>query len=698
MTILLERPDPPLDHRVGRALTPLCTCAKVSQARAIAQAAARRSPKQPEDRASREHGKCQPRSAHVFEQTISPRADAHVGTRCEPPQGTGPVVRRLNWQSGWRRASPPIVVAACSGLAFAALGLWLLDPTTLLSIDAAVKLLQARSLIDSGFRTLSIPYPAINIDPQFAFFPLKPPSVFFVNGRWEGMFPTAVALLNALPMLGGTAGVVALSAGAGAVVLALLPNLEWVAPRWLPAFLLAWGTCFWFYCVLPWEHIPAVLLTTFAWLLISRAPSKWSMLGSALSTGLAGTLRHETFLLVPGLLLVLWVCHGKRRDCAWFAVVTLIPLLAVGALDALLFNRPPAAHLAHASDVFARWAGPSVQAVRRTALPIDVRYDTVAHMFLLGRRGLAYSGTLFCAFVALARYRSSPRAHYGVLAVTLLFAVQLGMDLVLLLSRPDLFMGLLRQSPFLVFAFLPMAGGRRASTAQREALLVAIPCLIAMVATINVNGFVSYGPRFLLPLLPMLVPAAVEVLWSYRPASGERFNPIWGGGVLLMVGAVILQVGVVIPAYVGFNARERVAVATIRSAPERVLVIDSKYTVSVVEPFYLDHDVLMAAGQQAAERLAATLEKSSVPSFLLVSREPEQRLSFPSYERTSVRKFGQTVLETWAARTPKLGAVCDPRHVVSGFDKSCPELVTRNGPQPESPGATPPRAGVPDPR
>ena len=587
-------------------------------------------------------------------------------------------MRRLNWRSDWRRASPSIVVAACSGLAFAVLGLWLLDPTTLLSIDAAVKLLQARSLIDSGFRTLSIPYPAIGLDPQFAFFPLKPPSVFFVNGRWEGMFPTAVALLNALPMLGGTAGVVALSAAAGGMVLVLLPNLEWDAPRWLPAFLLAWGTCFWFYCVLPWEHIPAVLLTTLAWLLISRTPSRWSMLGSALSTGLAGTLRHETFLLVPGLLLVLWVCHGKRRDCAWFAVITLFPLLAVGALDALLFNRPPAAHLAHASDVFARWAGPSVQAVRRNALPFDVRYDVVAHMFLFGRRGFAFSGTLICTFVALARYRSSARAHYGVLAVTLLFAVQLGMDLGKLLARPDLFMGLLRQSPFLAFAFLPMAGGRRASAAQREALLIAIPFLVAMVATINVNGFVSYGPRFLLPLLPMLVPAALEVLWSYRRASGERFNPIWGGGVLLVVGAVILQVAVVIPAYVGFNTRERVAVATIRSAPERVLVIDSKYTVSVVEPFYGDHDVLMAGGQPEAERLAATLEKSSVPSFLLVSREPEQRLRFPSYERTSVRKFGQTVVETWTTRIPKLRAVCDPRHVVSGFDESCPELITRN--------------------
>jgi len=87
----------------------------------------------------------------------------------------------LNRQSWRRQPSPRIVVAACSGLAFAALGLWLLDPTTLLSIDAAVKLLQARSLIDSGFRTLSIPYPAIGLDPQFAFFPLKPPSVFLIS-------------------------------------------------------------------------------------------------------------------------------------------------------------------------------------------------------------------------------------------------------------------------------------------------------------------------------------------------------------------------------------------------------------------------------------------------------------------------------------------------------------------------------------
>ena len=121
---------------------------------------------------------------------------------------------------------------------------------------------------------------------------------------------------------------------------------------------------------------------------------------------------------------------------------------------------------------------------------------------------------------------------------------------------------------------------------HRSALLIAVVFVLGLLASLSVNGRVSYGPRFLLPILPMLVYAAGESLWSYRRRIGDAVDPVWLAGIALVAGALCLQMAVGLRAYVRFNSRERVAVHEIRSADSHVLVIDSPFTISVVEPFY----------------------------------------------------------------------------------------------------------------
>ena len=93
---------------------------------------------------------------------------------------------------------PGLLVAVLAVLGYGALGLLVLDPNTLFSVDAAVKLLQARSLLDSGLHSLSLPYPGVSLDPAFEFFPFVQPFVFRAGDTWQGVFSSGVALFNAI--------------------------------------------------------------------------------------------------------------------------------------------------------------------------------------------------------------------------------------------------------------------------------------------------------------------------------------------------------------------------------------------------------------------------------------------------------------------------------------------------------------------
>ena len=66
---------------------------------------------------------------------------------------------------------------------YALLGLYVLDPDAVYSGDIGVKYVQARALVDAGFRNLDIPYPGAFLDPAREFFPLRPPFVMESGSR-----------------------------------------------------------------------------------------------------------------------------------------------------------------------------------------------------------------------------------------------------------------------------------------------------------------------------------------------------------------------------------------------------------------------------------------------------------------------------------------------------------------------------------
>ena len=542
----------------------------------------------------------------------------------------------------------PVTVAAFATLTYSVVGLVVLDPHTLFSVDAAVKLLQARSLIETGLRSLSLPYPAASLDAAFEFFPFAPPFVFKAGNSWQGVFSSGVALFNAAWLLLGVGGVVLASAVAGGITLGVMSSLETKAPRWAVPLVLGIGTNFWFYCVLPWEHVPALALSSAAWVMLFRGTRRRTLVAAAAAFGAAVVLREESLLLLPGFLWALWVTRRDLRALAIFTLVLAAPLCLLSAADVLLFHRPPAAHLAHVSELLAGSVRGGSSLPVRDAWPVTERAETIVQQWVLGREGWSFAIVVMTLFAAATVFRRRPAAALVVLTLAMLCLVQAGQDLVAMLPHPDFLPGLLRLSPVLLFALTPPASGEAVSLVRRLGLLTSAGYVLGLLGSLSTGGGASLGPRLLLPILPMLCHAACEGLWSYRSRHASRQAwPVWQLGLLLLAGSIVMQVGVAMRAYVTFNAGERRAVTLLQSTHDDVIVIDSVFTMSVTEPVYGTKRVMMADSPSKSSQLGGLLERRAVPSFLLVSRELTQPLDFAPYRLVSAEHFPRTTIQRW---------------------------------------------------
>ena len=543
----------------------------------------------------------------------------------------------------------PVTVAAFATLIYSVVGLLVLDPHTLFSVDAAVKLLQARALVDSGLRSLALPYPAASLDPGFDFFPFIQAFVFKAGDAWQGVFSSGVAVFN-LPWLAlGVGGLVLASAVAGGITLGVMSSLETKAPRWAVPLVLGIGTSFWFYCVLPWEHVPALALSSTAWVMLFKAPGRRGLIAAALSFGAAVVLREESVLLVPGFLWALWVTRRDLRACAVFVLLLAVPLCLISAADVLVFHRPPAAHIAPVSRLVAGSVSGSTSIQVRESWSLAERAATITQDWILGRSGWPYAILFGGIVIGVGVFRGHSASVLGVLTLAMLCLVQLGQDLLVMLPHPDFPPGLLRLAPVLIFALAPVAPGQEASLVRRLELLVSAGFLLCVLGSLSMTGGASLGPRLLLPILPMLCHAACEGLWSYRSRHASRPAwPVWQLGVLLLAGSIVMQVGVAMRAYVTFNAGERRAVKLLQSTHDDVIVIDSAFTMSVTEPVYGTKRVMMAESPSKSSQLGGLLERRAVPSFLLVSRELTQPLDFAPYRLVSAEHFPRTTIQRWA--------------------------------------------------
>ena len=568
--------------------------------------------------------------------------------------------------------------AALIVVLYAVLGLVVLRPEAVYSGDIGVKYVQAQALVEHRFGSLDIPYPGQVVDPERQFFPMRPPFVMAVGGETQSIFPPASSVLQAAAVaVGGFRGMIALSIAAAAVVLfsacALAP------PRYRLAVAIAVGVGgpLWFYAVSGWEHAPAVALGTAAFACAVRPGDlvRWPWRGfdpgrqlaaraapfaAGALLGAGAALRDEVVLLMPGLLIVLWLRTRAWRPLAMAVAGVIVPLALAAAVEVWWFNRPPAAHVRHAVHIlqaaFHVTDEPNPELPVLRPMTARERYDTVVTYWLFGRgtdrQVAAFVAALLAALVIRWRWRSS----LGILAWVLAFAATAAGDLWEVVTAPKWLAGLVRVSPFVVFAILPYAAGSRDRTGDGSegerwlpaAIAVTAACyLIVAFAGVDTSGGKSLGPRLLLPLLPLVAVSSMMIVASYLRSGSLADRLVGWSGTALVAMAVAIHAAGTIPAYRYRNADDASAVIAAASSTERIVVADDMYTAQLLFPLYDRKIILLADTIDLGERLGARLAAARLSGALLVSRNPEPAIGLPPLQVERTDQHGRMVVQRW---------------------------------------------------
>jgi hypothetical protein len=544
-------------------------------------------------------------------------------------------------------------------LFYAVLGLVMLAPQAVYSGDIGVKYVQARALADRRFTSLDISYPGEFLDPSREFFPLRPPFVMVAGDTTQAIFPPVSAITQAASVaLGGFRGLILLSVLSAAIVLVgswKIAPAEYALPVILAVGL---GGPLWFYAVSGWEHAPAVALSTAAFAWAMRDPvSRWTpfLAGSLLGAG--ATLRDEVLLLVPGLLVTMWF-RGRAwpRLAAAIAGVA-VPLALAAAVEVWWFERPAAAHLRHAVH-FVQSAlhltdEPNIDVPVLKPMTPRERYDTVVVYWMFGRgtdpQVAVFAAGLLAALLVRWKWRSS----LGILIWLLAFGVTAAGDLWEVLTAPKWLAGLIRVSPFVVFAALPLAVGRRKDRigGPEEWLpivmaVAAASYLVIAYAGVDTSGGKSLGPRLLLPLLPLLAVSSIVVIASYLRSPNVIDRAVGGVGAALVAVSVAIHLGGTIPAYRQRNADDASAVLYAADAAERIVVADDMYTAQLLFPLYDRKVIFLADTVERANRLGTLLADHRFGA-LLVSRSPEPSIGLEPLKLETTDLRGRMVVQRW---------------------------------------------------
>lgn len=538
-------------------------------------------------------------------------------------------------------------------LFYAVLGFVVLLPEAVYSGDIGVKFVQARALGANHFASLAIPYPGAFLDMERAFFPMRPPFVFTLAGETQAIFSPAAAIIQAAAVsVAGIRGLTFVSIVSAAVILYAGAALAAARDRVAVLVALGLGGPLWFFAISGWEHAPGVAFGTAAFACAAKWRHPAAPWVAGLLLGAGATQRDEVVLLLPGLLLVLWFQSRSWRPLAAAAVATMLALVLAGAIDLWWFHRPPAAHLRHAVHLLQS----ALRVTKELNADVPVlqrftprqRYETVIWYWLLGYGNDPWIVAFAAGLVAALAVRWWWKTSAGLLVWLIGVAALAAIDLHEVYTAPKWLAGMLRVSPFFVFALLPAPPGRpRLDWFHAVALGTAAMFIAIAYAGVDTTGGKGLGPRLLFPLFPLLCVSAIAAVREY--VGAQRRIDRWVGwtGVTLVLMSVAIHVSGTIPAYIQRNRDDGSVVSAIAASPERVVVADDVFTAQLMFPLYYRRIIFLADNPGLGEQLGALLAREHVAQAILVSRSERPAVKLFPYTLVRTEQIGRMVLEHW---------------------------------------------------
>ncbi len=505
--------------------------------------------------------------------------------------------------------------------------------------DMGPKYVQARSFLSEGFSSLTLPYPGALLDPTEQFFPFAEPFVFrTAHGIQASSSPTS-ALVRAA--FGDIRGVTMLALLGAIVVLWLATRMAVDDEPRILSWVLGFGTCLWFYAVIPWEHAPAAALgMAGVWIGLNRQGWRWAVVAGLL-IGLGTAILEEVVLLLPGLLVASW---ASRRGLAGLAALLAGTGLVVAtslAGEVLLYGRPAGAHAIENSLELSN-------SLTSAFAQLGWRYDIVVRQWLMGSLHEWFApGLMLAAVAAISAWRGRRSVAVPILAGAAALGSIGGLASQLQQARfaTDLF----HLSPFLIFAVLPAPFLTERSRLTRRTVLVTAAGFLGLSLMTAIPSGRSLGPRFLMPVLPLLTVAAWQGILAYwRTRSHCGLHWLTGAlGLILLGTSGLLHLGVMLPTLGERLTQNQKAIDGLRQASEQVVIVDEHVNAQLLAPLYFQKTFMLARTQPQAHDLASRLAHAKVPRILLVTREERGRVTLAPYRWGARELKGRFRIERW---------------------------------------------------
>ena len=556
------------------------------------------------------------------------------------------------------RAAIPLL--ACIALVYGFLQ-WHLPHQAFWSNDGGEKLLQVKALAESHFTSAALPYDSLRLEPagSFEFAPFLPAHAQVVNGRLLSVVPVYFPLLSSLPY--------ALWGHGGLYLLPLLSTLLTLSCLLLLATALGDGPAapltvvaaglaspLFFYSLTFWEHTLAAALCAGGILLLHRGHHRsvagringQSLLAALLMT-LAAWLRGEVFvLLLASGAAMLW-CREYRR---------LLPSFLLGMIAALL----PYALINY--QLYASAASPQLSGVDTALRDLSPglllhRWREVSTYLLTGYldRPLI-NRLLFLLGIApalLVYFHRQPSPRRDALILTwcalLCFSSLVTLGRLFFLDSPMnssmTILGLFGSLPFLPLALVRTDSA--ASTAQHGSLrflsLIALLTLAGLCLALPSRGGLQWGPRYALPLVPLLILLAVSGFTRLRqsltsPAARRACTALFL--LLLLTGTGIQAFGVSL--LFGKKQVTMTNMEQIRRMAPRVIITDTWWVPEDNGELYGQYPFYAFYTYDKMGRLLTLLARRGEREVLLVS-SADYREFIARQPGLAVTSFQQTI-------------------------------------------------------
>jgi hypothetical protein len=378
-----------------------------------------------------------------------------------------------------------------------------------------------------------------------------------------------------------------------------------------------------FYSLVFWDHTLGTMLSTLAIVIVVKnaddARRPWLIAGGIV-LGLAIWVRSEMYVMGLVVLASLFFVSSRRfvRTLS-LCLGMLTALVPLWVFQFLVYGNSIGPHVGH----FTWLAGELPITNDRTAI--------VYHTLLEGNSSAVLSFLYIMAFVASAMLFRSSRLRRRSLLIIVNFGILAIVTIpnVLEASAGRPLGGLITTAPFLVFCFTTLVNS---SVGQRNRILLAIglgyTALVCMLTPVDPG--LQWGPRFLLPVFPILAVVATNNFRALRAGGELRSARLLRA---CFVSTVALSLGVQIAGlrtlYIIKN-RDRDLIE--RTAQlDAVQILSDEYGFSqYVAPLFYEKQFFYVRDQEDYQRLTETLMNQDISRYAFVTYPvPDRRAVDP---------------------------------------------------------------------